>query len=66
MVKAKTPIKETSYGRDLGSKQACKGKYIPIRDTLDLVGGKWKLRITHALASKPFKRIERAGSESAC
>lgn len=34
---------------------------MPIRDTLDLVGGKWKLPITHALADGPmrFKELQR-------
>jgi DNA-binding HxlR family transcriptional regulator len=40
----------------------CKQQHLPIRDTLDLVGGKWKLHITHALArSGPlrFKELQR-------
>jgi DNA-binding HxlR family transcriptional regulator len=43
------------------SKQECKANYLPIRDTLDLVGGKWKLPITHALADGPlrFKELQR-------
>ena len=42
-------------------KAVCKQRYLPIRDTLDLVGGKWKLPITHALASGPlrFKELQR-------
>jgi DNA-binding HxlR family transcriptional regulator len=43
------------------TKQECKASYLPIRDTLDLVGGKWKLPITHALAEGPlrFKELQR-------
>ena len=43
------------------SKDECKHKYIPVRDTLDIVGGKWKLPIIHALASSPmrFKVLQR-------
>ena len=42
-------------------KDVCKKRYLPIRDTLDLVGGKWKLPITHALAGGPlrFKELQR-------
>lgn len=42
-------------------KEACTKAYLPIRDTLDLVGGKWKLPITHALANGPlrFKELQR-------
>jgi DNA-binding HxlR family transcriptional regulator len=42
-------------------KEVCKQRYLPIRDTLDLVGGKWKLPITHALAAGPmrFKELQR-------
>lgn len=47
---------EKSLERDV-----CQKKYLPIRDTLDLVGGKWKLPITHALAHGPlrFKELQR-------
>jgi DNA-binding HxlR family transcriptional regulator len=42
-------------------KNVCKQHHLPIRDTLDLVGGKWKLHITHALAAGPlrFKELQR-------
>jgi DNA-binding HxlR family transcriptional regulator len=42
-------------------KAVCQKRYLPIRDTLDLVGGKWKLPITHALAAGPlrFKELQR-------
>jgi DNA-binding HxlR family transcriptional regulator len=42
-------------------KQMCKAHYLPIRDTLDLVGGKWKLHITRALTDQPlrFKELQR-------
>lgn len=42
-------------------KNVCKQHHLPIRDTLDLVGGKWKLHITHALADGPlrFKELQR-------
>jgi DNA-binding HxlR family transcriptional regulator len=42
-------------------KEGCKKSYLPIRDTLDIVGGKWKLQITHALADGPlrFKELQR-------
>ncbi|MFZ6010158.1 MAG: winged helix-turn-helix transcriptional regulator [Bacteroidota bacterium] len=42
-------------------KAVCKQRYLPVRDTLDLVGGKWKLPITHALAYGPlrFKELQR-------
>ena len=43
------------------TREQCTKSCLPIRDTLDLVGGKWKLPITHALASKPlrFKELQR-------
>jgi DNA-binding HxlR family transcriptional regulator len=42
-------------------KESCQKAYLPIRDTLDLVGGKWKLPITHALTHGPlrFKELQR-------
>jgi DNA-binding HxlR family transcriptional regulator len=42
-------------------KEVCKQRHLPIRDTLDLVGGKWKLHITHALSQGPlrFKELQR-------
>lgn len=42
-------------------KEQCKKEHLPIRDTLDLVGGKWKLPITHALTNGPlrFKELQR-------
>lgn len=42
-------------------KAVCQKNCLPIRDTLDVVGGKWKLQITHALARKPlrFKELQR-------
>jgi DNA-binding HxlR family transcriptional regulator len=42
-------------------KHVCKQRHLPIRDTLDLVGGKWKLHITHALSPGPlrFKELQR-------
>jgi DNA-binding HxlR family transcriptional regulator len=57
---------DTSYMKDTIkklniSKQECAAAHLPIRDTLDLVGGKWKLPITHALADGPlrFKELQR-------
>lgn len=46
---------------DHTDKAQCQAAYLPIRDTLDLVGGKWKLPITHALANGPlrFKELQR-------
>lgn len=43
------------------TKEECKASCLPIRDTLDLVGGKWKLPITHALSAGPmrFKTLQR-------
>jgi DNA-binding HxlR family transcriptional regulator len=43
------------------TKEQCRSAHLPIRDTLDLVGGKWKLPITHALADGPmrFKELQR-------
>lgn len=43
------------------TREICQKNYLPIRDTLDVVGGKWKLQITHALAQKPlrFKELQR-------
>ena len=45
----------------LVDKEQCKKAHLPIRDTLDLVGGKWKLPITHALTNGPlrFKELQR-------
>jgi DNA-binding HxlR family transcriptional regulator len=42
-------------------KAVCQQRYLPIRDTLDIVGGKWKLPLTHALANGPlrFKELQR-------
>jgi DNA-binding HxlR family transcriptional regulator len=42
-------------------KEECKKRQLPVRDTLDLVGGKWKLPITHALSRGPlrFKELQR-------
>jgi DNA-binding HxlR family transcriptional regulator len=41
--------------------QECSGFILPIRDTLDIISGKWKLPILGALmfGSKRFKAIER-------
>jgi DNA-binding HxlR family transcriptional regulator len=46
---------------ETADKEACQKAYLPIRDTLDLVGGKWKLPITHALTNGPlrFKELQR-------
>jgi DNA-binding HxlR family transcriptional regulator len=43
------------------TREQCTKDCLPIRDTLDLVGGKWKLPITHALAGGPlrFKELQR-------
>lgn len=51
-------MKDTIHQHD---KEACKKSYLPIRDTLDIVGGKWKLPITHALTDGPlrFKELQR-------
>ncbi len=39
----------------------CKNYVLPIRDVLDLIGGKWRLPIILVLAMKPmhFKELER-------
>lgn len=40
----------------------CKRRILPIRDTLDLVGGKWKLQIVHELffhKKRRFKELQR-------
>jgi DNA-binding HxlR family transcriptional regulator len=59
---------DTSYMKDtieksepLHDKATCQAAYLPIRDTLDLVGGKWKLPITHALTNRTmrFKELQR-------
>jgi len=54
-------MKDTIEKPQLHDKAACQAAYLPIRDTLDLVGGKWKLPITHALAGGPlrFKELQR-------
>lgn len=42
--------------------ESCKNsKALPIRDTLDIVSGKWKLPVIHALMSGPkrFKELQR-------
>jgi DNA-binding HxlR family transcriptional regulator len=52
----------------IDNKETCQKAYLPIRDTLDLVGGKWKLPITHVLTYGPmrFKELQREiGSISA-
>jgi DNA-binding HxlR family transcriptional regulator len=48
-------------GTPIVERNVCKQQHLPIRDTLDLVGGKWKLHITHALAGGPlrFKELQR-------
>jgi DNA-binding HxlR family transcriptional regulator len=54
-------MKDTIEKPQFHDKAACQAAYLPIRDTLDLVGGKWKLPITHALAAGPlrFKELQR-------
>jgi DNA-binding HxlR family transcriptional regulator len=59
-------LKDTGYIKDTMTastitKEECKHKYLPVRDTLDIVGGKWKLPIIHTLASSPmrFKVLQR-------
>jgi len=44
-----------------GTKNQCSGFVIPIRDTLDVISGKWKLTILGSLYSgkKRFKELER-------
>jgi len=53
-------MKDTIKKKSL-NKEECKVNYLPIRDTLDLVGGKWKLHITRALTDGPlrFKELQR-------
>jgi DNA-binding HxlR family transcriptional regulator len=53
-------MKDTIKKKPL-DKQICKANYLPIRDTLDLVGGKWKLHITRVLTDRPlrFKELQR-------
>lgn len=45
------------------TKETCRRKILPIRDTLDIVGGKWKLPIIHALSFNHgplrFKELQR-------
>jgi DNA-binding HxlR family transcriptional regulator len=54
-------MKDTINKKSLITHEECKAAHLPIRDTLDLVGGKWKLHITHALAGGPlrFKELQR-------
>jgi DNA-binding HxlR family transcriptional regulator len=54
-------MKDTIKKMEFHDKATCTKAYLPIRDTLDLVGGKWKLPITHALAGGPlrFKELQR-------
>lgn len=54
-------MKDTIEKEVLHDKATCQAAYLPIRDTLDLVGGKWKLPITHALTNRPmrFKELQR-------
>ncbi len=54
-------MKDTIKENQIHDKAVCQQKYLPIRDTLDIVGGKWKLPITHALANGPlrFKELQR-------
>lgn len=46
---------------DKTTREACLRHQLAIRDTLDVVGGKWKLPITHALCQGPkrFKELQR-------
>jgi DNA-binding HxlR family transcriptional regulator len=54
-------MKDTIRKSSMHDIEVCKKQFLPIRDTLDLVGGKWKLLITHALADGPlrFKELQR-------
>lgn len=54
-------MKDTIAKHAEDNPDVCKKSYLPIRDTLDLVGGKWKLHIIHALARRPmrFKELQR-------
>jgi DNA-binding HxlR family transcriptional regulator len=54
-------MKDTIKTHSLHEKSVCQQRYLPIRDTLDIVGGKWKLPLTHALANGPlrFKELQR-------
>jgi DNA-binding HxlR family transcriptional regulator len=54
-------MKDTTRKSLSEDRNTCRQRCLPIRDTLDLVGGKWKLPITHALARGPlrFKELQR-------
>jgi DNA-binding HxlR family transcriptional regulator len=58
-------LKDTGYMNDTIEKpremETCQKNCLAIRDTLDLVGGKWKLPITYALSRGPlrFKELQR-------
>jgi DNA-binding HxlR family transcriptional regulator len=54
-------MKDTIKSQPLHEKAVCQQRYLPIRDTLDIVGGKWKLPLTHALSNGPlrFKELQR-------
>jgi DNA-binding HxlR family transcriptional regulator len=54
-------MKDTIEKDAIHDKAACRAAYLPIRDALDLVGGKWKLPITRALGNGPlrFKELQR-------
>ena len=57
----KDTIRKSNQANMSMEKDVCQKRHLPIRDTLDLVGGKWKLHITHALAQGPlrFKELQR-------
>jgi DNA-binding HxlR family transcriptional regulator len=54
-------MKDTMTRGTFSDKEQCKKAQLPIRDTLDLVGGKWKLPITYALTNGAlrFKELQR-------
>jgi DNA-binding HxlR family transcriptional regulator len=54
-------MKDTIEKPIVHDKIECKRRFLPVRDTLDVVGGKWKLPLIQALSSGPlrFKELQR-------
>lgn len=52
---------KTKAPKKPSSKEACNGFALPIKDTLDIISGKWKLPIIGSLydGRKRFKELER-------
>lgn len=51
----------TTTDKAKNSKEACKSHALPVKDTLDVISGKWKLPIMGSLmqGKKRFKELER-------